>query len=99
MDYARRYGINPVITSTRRSYSEQARLYANWKAGLAKYPAAAPGTSAHQYGVAWDSTVPDDQVATWAAIRRAFGWTVPDSDIIHSEYPGWQGVASQLRYS
>lgn len=77
--------------------AEQASLYADWKAGLRKWPAAEPGESAHQYGVAWDSTVPPEWLPVWTAIRRAFGWAVYDNDPNHAEYPGWQGYKQYLR--
>lgn len=97
--YAERLGLSPVVTSVRRSASEQARLLANWKAGLNKYPVAPVGQSAHQYGVAWDSTVPPDQQALWNAIRRAMGWMVPEGDIVHAEYPNWAAYKPALRYT
>lgn len=97
--YANRLGISPVVTSVRRSASEQGRLYANWKAGLNKYPVAPVGSSAHQYGVAWDSTVPPQHQALWNAIRRAMGWTVPDGDEVHAEYPNWAAYKPALRYT
>ena len=53
-DVARRYGLNPVVTSTRRSRATQRRLYANWKSGKSPYPAAVPGTSLHELGWAFD---------------------------------------------
>ena len=42
------------FTSTRRDTSEQARLYANYKAGLSTIPANPPGSSFHEYGLAVD---------------------------------------------
>lgn len=99
VEYARQLGVAPVVTSTRRSASEQARLYANWKAGLNKYPVAPVGQSAHQYGVAWDSVVPPEQQALWNAVRRAFGWYVPEGDLVHAEFPNWTAYRAVLAYS
>lgn len=97
--YAESVGIKPNIISVRRNYGEQAKLYANYRAGLSKWPAEPPGESAHQYGVAWDSTVKPEQQAAWNAIRRAFGWYVPEQDAPHANYPNWRAVRSALQYS
>lgn len=43
-----------VVTSARRSINKQRTLYADWIAGRSKIPAAPPGRSLHQYGLAWD---------------------------------------------
>jgi len=93
-DYAVRWansaGIQPQITSVYRSWAEQERLRARYLAGRSRWPANQPGDSAHNYGWAFDSWVPDHQMAMWAAIRRAVGWAVPDHDIIHAGLPGWR---------
>lgn len=97
--YAFALGLHPVVTSVRRSEQEQRRLYQAYVSGKAKYPAAPPGNSAHQWGVAFDSVVPAEELAAWTAVRRAFGWLAPDSDTVHAEWPGWQSYISVLRYS
>jgi len=43
-----------VITSARRSSAKQAYLYARWKSGKSLIPANQPGTSLHEYGLAFD---------------------------------------------
>lgn len=43
-----------VVTSARRSPAKQARLYDDYIRGLSKIPAAPPGGSLHQYGLAFD---------------------------------------------
>jgi len=43
-----------VVTSARRSYAKQSQLYSLYMRGLSKIPAAPPGASLHQTGVAWD---------------------------------------------
>ena len=43
-----------VVTSARRSAAKQSRLYAAWRAGRSAIPAAAPGRSLHEYGLAFD---------------------------------------------
>jgi len=43
-----------VVTSARRSRQDQARLYARWQRGETRIPAAPPGSSAHELGLAFD---------------------------------------------
>jgi len=90
LQMAQAYGLNPQITSVYRSWADQQKLRNRYEAGLSKWPANRPGDSAHNFGWAFDSWVPDDQMALWAAIRRYVGWEVFDSDIIHSQLPGWR---------
>jgi hypothetical protein len=103
---ADRYGLKPVITSVVRNMSEQAKLRANFNdcvtrglfpsaASLApgmscKYPANQPGDSAHNYGLAWDSWVPDEQMDLWKRIREYCGFRVPDNDLVHAELADWR---------
>jgi len=48
------YDSRLVVTSGRRSPAKQARLYQNWIAGRSRIPAAPPGRSLHQSGLAVD---------------------------------------------
>lgn len=90
--YANSQGIPVQVTSTRRTLKEQRWLYRRAQLGLSKYPAAKPGTSAHEFGMAFDSVVaPADQEA-WNEIRRAIGFQVPANDIIHAQVPNWASV-------
>jgi len=43
-----------VITSARRSPQDQYRLYQDWLRGKSKIPAAPPGRSRHELGLAFD---------------------------------------------
>jgi len=43
-----------VVTSTRRTPQEQYRLYQDWLRGKSKIPAAPPGQSMHELGLAFD---------------------------------------------
>ena len=43
-----------VVTSARRSSAKQQRLYNDWIRGISKIPAAPPGKSLHQLGLAFD---------------------------------------------
>ena len=99
----RYYGIEPRITSVRRSWAEQQQLYDRYRASVAagtfkkpggvQYPAAPPGRSAHGLGLAWDSVVPAHQQQLWNRIREYAGFKVLANDIIHAEYPRWREVA------
>ena len=43
-----------VVTSARRSSGKQADLYQRWISGKSLIPANRPGTSLHEYGLAFD---------------------------------------------
>ncbi len=43
-----------VVTSARRSIAKQRTLYNNYIRGISKIPAAPPGGSLHQHGLAFD---------------------------------------------
>ena len=90
LQLAQQYGLSPTITSVYRSWEQQRRLRDLYLAGNSKWPANRPGDSAHNYGWAFDSWVPDDEMQLWAAIRRYVGWEVFDSDIIHAQVPSWR---------
>jgi hypothetical protein len=84
-------GLVPKVTSTRRSHSAQARLYRRWLSGLSPLPAAPPGTSAHEFGYAFDLVVsPWEALAdvgyTWESWGGVWGG---DKDPVHFQYPGF----------
>lgn len=103
---ARHFGISPTITSVKRSWAEQEKLRANYerclatgeygKPGPCRWPANKPGDSSHQWGLSFDSWVPDDQMGKWVAIRRWIGFAVPDHDAIHAEVPNWRQYRPML---
>jgi len=51
---AKRFGITTIQTSGFRSVQAQNRLYARFRAGQSRFPAAPPGYSTHNYGFAVD---------------------------------------------
>jgi hypothetical protein len=71
-------------------------------AGAAQYPVAPPGTSAHEYGYAFDMVVsPLDALPDVAAYWRQLGGIWHPSDAVHFEYPGFRedlaaGIARPL---
>ena len=95
--WANAYGLAPRITSVRRTYAEQATLYEKHRRCVregrypvypgCRYPANPPGWSSHEYGLAFDSTVPSGWGSWWRDIRLAFGFRVPTHDVIHAEHP------------
>lgn len=90
LDLAHAYGLQPVITSTFRSWEDQRRLYGRWRRGRSDFPANPPGQSAHGHGLAFDSWVPEEDLPLWTAIREYVGWRVPSNDAVHAEVPGWR---------
>lgn len=90
LDAAGAAGLQPRITSTVRTHSEQGRLYRGYLANPARaYPVAPPGYSAHEYGEAFDMVVSPmealaDVGATW--IEWGGGWN--PGDAVHFELPG-----------
>jgi len=92
VDLAGAAGVQPRVTSTLRSHSQQAHLYKRYLAGLSRYPAAPPGTSAHEFGYAFDMLViGDDNQNDLGSVWQAMGgkWGGPNRDPIHFEYPGF----------
>ncbi len=79
------HGVTVTITSTRRDAAQQARLYAAYKAGRSKYPAAPPGKSTHALGMAVDMVLdpPVYQQAGEAWERAGFTWGGRFDDKIH----------------
>lgn len=104
LDLGRAYGLRVEVTSVYRSVAEQVGLRSRYEGCLARsepvypgnpnpacrYPANRPGDSAHNWGLAWDSWAPPEQMPSWVAIRRALGWRVPENDLIHAEVPEWR---------
>jgi hypothetical protein len=90
LDYAQKFGVPVTVTSSYRSIEQQRKLYAAYKAGNSRFPANPPGYSGHNYGLAWDSVVPDPYREWWGRVREAFGFRVPANDWIHAEVPNWQ---------
>src|SRR6266478_10020529 len=93
---AGRAGLLPRITSTIRSNSEQRRLYNRFLAGQAGYPVAAPGYSAHEYGLAFDMVVsPMEALADVGYTWQQWGGGWNGADAVHFELPGASERARQ----
>ncbi len=98
---ANHFGVTARVASVHRSWNAQQLLYnkhvACVKAGRypspqCPYPANAPGDSAHQFGLAWDSQVDPQYQQWWKEVRRWIGFTVYDHDAPHAELPGWRAA-------
>jgi LAS superfamily LD-carboxypeptidase LdcB len=87
---AREAGLNPVVTSARRSRAEQARLYRNFQAGRSRFPAAPPGRSKHEHGLAFDVHISDKRyLKEMGEVWESWGgrWGGRFKDPIHFEAP------------
>lgn len=97
-------GVRPVVTSGYRDLEHQRQLRDLWIrsgrnpypvrfSGQTVYPANAPGDSAHNWGLAWDSYVPEQHMPLWRAVRKYVGWVLsepPGKDDVHAEWPQWR---------
>lgn len=111
LHWADTYGCPVTITSTQRTWAEQTRLRNQYEQCLAsgetispanpnpacRYPANRPGDSAHNFGLAWDSSVPDGWWDWWTYLREWAGFHVPANDRVHAEVPQWRNFATESR--
>src|SRR5713226_687950 len=80
-------GVEGRVTSTRRSTAEQTRLWKRFVSGQSILPAAPPGSSLHELGLAIDIVFPTDEaLATAVDVGEDFGlrWAGP-VDPVHFE--------------
>src|SRR5713226_2429640 len=89
VDAAGAAGLQPRVTSTVRTRSEQGRLYRGYLAGARGYPVAPPGFSAHEYGEAFDMVVsPMEALADVGYTWQQWGGGWNPADAVHFELPG-----------
>ena len=82
-------GVRYRVTSTKRTWNEQARLYQRFLDGLSTLPAAPPGRSKHQLGLAIDVVfdVPGDlAIAVRSAGVHLLRWAGA-GDRVHFDSP------------
>ncbi len=72
-DLLAKEGIHGTVTSTRRTTSEQAELFARSQAGLSPLPAAPPGQSLHEQGLAIDVVFPRAHLARAVQLAELVG--------------------------
>jgi D-alanyl-D-alanine carboxypeptidase-like protein len=99
VDAAGAAGFQPRVTSTVRTHAEQSRLYRRWQQGLNEFPVAPPGTSAHEFGYAFDlvtspmSLLDSDVGPYWEDLGGVWGGSAGKRghvyDPVHFEYPGF----------
>jgi hypothetical protein len=77
-------GLRPRVTSVFRSSQQQAVLYDRYRRGMSKLPAAPPGRSKHQLGLAFDM-VTDDPAAVGDVWGRMGGRWAGPRDPVHFE--------------
>jgi hypothetical protein len=83
-------GLQGRFTSTYRSHAEQQRLYRAFISGRHNFPVAPPGSSAHEYGEAFDYLVtPSEYQSDVGETWRSWGgvWAGA-ADVVHFELPG-----------
>lgn len=111
LDWANYYRIPVTITSTSRGWAEQTKLRNQYESCIAsgqtispsnpnpacRYPANRPGDSAHNFGLAFDSWVPDGYWEAWTYLRSWAGFHVPENDRVHAEVPEWRRFATDSR--
>lgn len=100
LQWADFYQVPVTVTSGYRSWEDQARLRRNYEGCLAegafgrrpdcKFPANRPGDSAHNYGLAWDSSVPREYQPWWTYVRELAGFEVLPNDVVHAQVPSWR---------
>lgn len=73
------------ITSTRRSPTEQAKLYRRFLNGMHPYPVLPPGRSMHEHGLAVDLIADESELRRLGMIWKRWGGLWHPSDPIHFE--------------
>jgi hypothetical protein len=85
---ARMKNPNVYITSGRRSAKEQLQLFVRFQEGRSRYPAAPPGSSKHERGLAFDlGGMTQPQLRTLGKLWERWGgrWGGRFKDSIHFE--------------
>lgn len=77
--------LSPRVTSTYRSLSDQQRLRSRYEMGESRYPAAKPGCSQHNYGLAFDMVSQNNAWLgrVWESVGGRWGGTFSNYDPVH----------------
>lgn len=81
-------GYQVRVTSGYRSRATQAKLYSDYVKGLSLYPAAPPGTSDHEKGLALDILSTNVEALVRDLTSVGLGWQGPDDPIHFYIAPG-----------
>lgn len=86
-----RAGVQPRVTSTLRTRTQQQRLYDGFLRGESKYPVAPPGTSAHEFGYAFDMVADNtEDLHDLGTVWKGWGGIWSPTDEVHFEFPGFR---------
>lgn len=92
----KRRGYSGTVTSGVRSSTKQRQLYLDYVNGRSSLPAAPPGRSAHEYGLAIDFVVDQGkdsaQQRAAMALLQSWGGELVANDIVHVQYPGFRSA-------
>lgn len=95
LDTLRGLGYSATYTSGYRSVAKQRQLYAAYRAGRSRFPAAPPGSSEHNYGLAVDVvTDAPDEIKRLAAEIAGLVWFGPGDLVHYGSYPpaAWRDI-------
>jgi hypothetical protein len=95
LDTFRGLGYSATYTSGYRSVAKQRQLYAAYRSGRSALPAAPPGSSEHNYGLAVDVvTNAPDSVKLFAADVAGLVWFGPGDYVHYGTYPpaAWRDI-------
>jgi hypothetical protein len=79
---AKQLGFEAKVTSAFRTKAKQKKLYEDYKAGKSQFPAAPPGTSDHEIGMAIDVVSTNQDALVSLLTSAGLYWAGP-SDTIH----------------
>ncbi len=82
---ARANGISFRVTSRFRSIGKQIGLFNRFKAGQARFPAARPGLSTHNYGISFDAVSNNPALLGKLAAQAGLIWAGP-RDSVHFQF-------------
>jgi peptidoglycan L-alanyl-D-glutamate endopeptidase CwlK len=91
LSMGRAYDRTLRVTSARRTRADQARLYERFLRGESSLPAAPPGSSLHEHGLAFDLARPaidphrDQLLAALGEVWNSWGGHWSKSDPVHFE--------------
>ncbi len=91
LQWAEHFRIPVRVTSTFRTWVDQAELRRRWLSGQSPFFAREPGNSSHNFGFAWDSVVALEHQDLWNRIRQHVGFAVGRGrEQIHAAVPQWR---------